>query len=176
MDLEILCPPSRFIGAQILAFAEKSPLSEGSEWLFCRLRIPVLKKLSRQAWSLCSWLLVDARPRAGVEDLGMTGRGRESEIGTYVDKLLRSELSGNVIDLCPVGALTSKPFSFTARNWELKNTESIDVSDALGANIRVDSRGTEVRSPSAGSEALSNHHYSIRGCRISEILPSSACM
>lgn len=74
----------------------------------------------------------------------MTGRGRDSEIGTYVDKLLVSELSGNVIDLCPVGALTSKPFSFTARNWELKNTESIDVSDALGANIRVDSRGSEV--------------------------------
>lgn len=74
----------------------------------------------------------------------MTGRGRDSEIGTYVDKLLVSELSGNVIDLCPVGALTSKPYAFTARNWELKNTESIDVSDALGANIRVDSRGNEV--------------------------------
>lgn len=75
----------------------------------------------------------------------MTGRGRESEIGTYVDKLLTSELSGNVIDLCPVGALTSKPYAFTARNWELKNTETIDVSDALGCNIRVDSRGTEVK-------------------------------
>ena len=81
---------------------------------------------------------------AGVQELGMTGRGRESEIGTYVDKLLTSELSGNVIDLCPVGALTSKPYAFTARNWELKNTETIDVSDALGCNIRVDSRGTEV--------------------------------
>lgn len=75
----------------------------------------------------------------------MTGRGRDSEIGTYVDKLLTSELSGNVIDLCPVGALTSKPFAFTARNWELRNTESIDVSDALGSNIRVDTRGTEVQ-------------------------------
>ena len=79
-----------------------------------------------------------------MEDLGVTGRGRESEIGTYVDKLLTSELSGNIIDLCPVGALTSKPYAFTARNWELKNTESIDVSDALGSNIRVDSRGNEV--------------------------------
>ena len=78
----------------------------------------------------------------------MTGRGRESEIGTYVDKLLTSELSGNVIDLCPVGALTSKPYAFTARNWELKNTETIDISDALGCNIRVDSRGTEVIWPS----------------------------
>ncbi|GMH45116.1 hypothetical protein BSKO_13073 [Bryopsis sp. KO-2023] len=81
---------------------------------------------------------------AGVEDLGVTGRGRDSEIGTYVEKLMSSELSGNVIDLCPVGALTSKPFAFTARAWELRNTESIDVSDALGANIRIDSRGTEV--------------------------------
>lgn len=79
-----------------------------------------------------------------MEDLGVTGRGRDSEIGTYVEKLMSSELSGNVIDLCPVGALTSKPFAFTARSWELRNTESIDVSDALGANIRVDSRGTEV--------------------------------
>ena len=82
---------------------------------------------------------------AGVQDLGMTGRGRDSEIGTYVEKLLTSEISGNVIDLCPVGALTSKPFAFTARNWELKSTESIDVSDALGSNTKVDSRGPEVR-------------------------------
>ena len=74
----------------------------------------------------------------------MTGRGRDSEIGTYVEKLLTSELSGNVIDLCPVGALTSKPAALTYRNWELKSTESIDTSDALGASIRVDSRGTEV--------------------------------
>lgn len=91
---------------------------------------------------------------AGVQELGMTGRGRESEIGTYVDKLLTSELSGNVIDLCPVGALTSKPYAFTARNWELKNTETIDVSDALGSNIRVDSRGTEVQKASLLSRKL----------------------
>lgn len=81
---------------------------------------------------------------AGTQELGVTGRGRDSEIGTYVEKLMGSELSGNVIDLCPVGALTSKPYAFTARSWELKSTESIDVSDALGASIRVDSRGTEV--------------------------------
>ncbi len=80
----------------------------------------------------------------GVQDLGVTGRGRDSEIGTYVEKLMTSELSGNVIDLCPVGALTSKPFAFTARNWELKSTESIDVSDALGSNTKIDSRGVEV--------------------------------
>lgn len=81
---------------------------------------------------------------AGVPDMGVTGRGRDSEIGTYVERLLVSELSGNVIDLCPVGALTSKPAAFTARSWELKSTESIDVSDALGSNIKVDSRGVEV--------------------------------
>jgi len=81
---------------------------------------------------------------AGVPELGMTGRGNASEIGTYVEKLMDSELSGNVIDLCPVGALTSKPYAFTARPWELKSTETIDVSDAIGCNIRVDSRGTEV--------------------------------
>ena len=81
---------------------------------------------------------------SGVQDLGMTGRGRDSEIGTYVEKLMSSELSGNVIDLCPVGALTSKPFAFTARNWELKSTESIDVSDALGSNTKIDTRGPEV--------------------------------
>eukprot|EP00958_Prasinococcus_capsulatus_P019694 scaffold2459_cov430-Prasinococcus_capsulatus_cf.AAC.3 len=81
---------------------------------------------------------------AGVQDLGVTGRGRDSEIGTYVEKLMESELSGNVVDLCPVGALTSKPYAFTARSWELKTTESIDVLDALGASINIDTRGTEV--------------------------------
>ncbi|KAI3946497.1 hypothetical protein MKX01_017713 [Papaver californicum] len=81
---------------------------------------------------------------AGVEDLGMLGRGSGEEIGTYVEKLMSSELSGNVIDICPVGALTSKPFAFKARNWELKGTESIDVTDAVGSNIRIDSRGPEV--------------------------------
>jgi len=74
---------------------------------------------------------------AGIQDMGVTGRGRDSEIGTYVERLLVSELSGNVIDLCPVGALTSKPAAFTSRSWELKSTESIDVSDGLGANIKV---------------------------------------
>ncbi|KAF6144651.1 hypothetical protein GIB67_006143 [Kingdonia uniflora] len=81
---------------------------------------------------------------AGTEDLGMLGRGSGEEIGTYVEKLMTSELSGNVIDICPVGALTSKPFAFKARNWELKGTESIDVTDAVGSNIRIDSRGPEV--------------------------------
>ncbi len=81
---------------------------------------------------------------AGVSDMGATGRGEDMEITTYLEKAIESELSGNVIDLCPVGALTSKPYAFTARPWELRKTESIDVMDALGSSIRVDSRGREV--------------------------------
>lgn len=81
---------------------------------------------------------------AGFDDLGAVSRGENAQIATYLDGVLDSELSGNVIDLCPVGALTSKPYSFTARSWELKKCESIDVMDALGANIRLDTRGNEV--------------------------------
>ncbi len=81
---------------------------------------------------------------AGVPELGATGRGEDMEVGTYVEKALSSELSGNIIDLCPVGALTSKPYAFTARSWELKKTESVDVLDAVGAAIRVDTRGNQV--------------------------------
>jgi NADH-quinone oxidoreductase subunit G len=81
---------------------------------------------------------------AGVTDMGMLGRGEDAQITTYLEKALDSELSGNVIDLCPVGALTSKPYAFVSRPWELKKTETIDVMDALGANIRVDARGSEV--------------------------------
>jgi NADH-quinone oxidoreductase subunit G len=81
---------------------------------------------------------------AGVEELGALGRGEHLEIGTYVEKALSSELSGNIIDLCPVGALTSKPYAFKARPWELTKTESIDVMDAVGSNIRIDSRSNEV--------------------------------
>ncbi|MEE2760952.1 MAG: NADH-quinone oxidoreductase subunit NuoG, partial [Pseudomonadota bacterium] len=81
---------------------------------------------------------------AGVPELGATGRGENTEIGTYVEKVLSSEVSGNIIDLCPVGALTSKPYAFAARSWELRKTESIDVLDAVGANIRVDARGPAV--------------------------------
>src|ERR1700754_4937407 len=81
---------------------------------------------------------------AGVPDLGATGRGEDMEITTYLEKAFASELSGNVVDLCPVGALTSKPYAFNARPWELKKTESIDVMDAQGCNIRVDARGPAV--------------------------------
>lgn len=81
---------------------------------------------------------------AGISDMGLIGRGENAEITSYLDKAVNSELSGNVIDLCPVGALTSKPYMFKARPWELKKTESIDVMDAVGSNIRVDTRGREV--------------------------------
>jgi NADH dehydrogenase (ubiquinone) Fe-S protein 1 len=81
---------------------------------------------------------------AGVEDLGTTGRGNNMQIGTYVEKMIMSELSGNVIDLCPVGALTSKPYAFMARPWETRKTESIDVLDGLGSNIIVTHRTGEV--------------------------------
>lgn len=81
---------------------------------------------------------------AGVEEMGATGRGEDTEVGTYVQMALSSEMSGNMIDLCPVGALTSKPYAFSARPWELRHTETVDVLDAVGSNIRVDSRGNEV--------------------------------
>src|SRR5437588_686311 len=81
---------------------------------------------------------------AGVEELGATGRGEAMEITTYVERALGSELSANIIDLCPVGALTSKPYAFVARPWELRKTESVDVLDAVGSNIRIDSRGAQV--------------------------------
>ena len=81
---------------------------------------------------------------AGIAELGLIGRGEDAEITTYLEQAMSSELQGNVVDLCPVGALTSKPFAFTARPWELNKTESIDVMDALGSAIRVDTRGREV--------------------------------
>ncbi len=81
---------------------------------------------------------------AGVPEIGLISRGEDVEITTYLDKSVTSELSANVIDLCPVGALTSKPYAFNARPWELKKTESVDVMDALGSAIRVDSRGPAV--------------------------------
>ena len=81
---------------------------------------------------------------AGNYQLGAIGRGENTEITSFLEKNIDSELSGNVIDLCPVGALTSKPYAFIARPWELKKTDSIDVFDALGSNIRVDSKGDKV--------------------------------
>ena len=82
---------------------------------------------------------------AGITQMGQTGRGEDAEITSYLNQTLDSNMQGNIIDLCPVGALTSKPYAFTARPWELTKTESIDVMDALGSNIRVDTKGREVK-------------------------------
>ncbi len=103
-----------------------------------------LVKTSMNRCIHCTRCIRFATEVAGVPDLGATGRGEDMEITTYLQQAIASELSGNVIDLCPVGALLSKPYSFTARSWELRKTESIDVMDAMGCNIRVDSRGREV--------------------------------
>ncbi|BBK32066.1 NADH-quinone oxidoreductase subunit G [Stella humosa] len=92
----------------------------------------------------CTRCIRFATEIAGVEELGATGRGENMEVGTYIEHALTSELSGNIIDLCPVGALTSKPYAFTARSWELRKTESVDVLDAVGSNIRIDARGPQV--------------------------------
>jgi NADH-quinone oxidoreductase subunit G len=92
----------------------------------------------------CTRCIRFATEIAGVPELGAFGRGEHMEVGTYVEKALTSELSGNIVDLCPVGALTSRPYAFAARPWELKKTETIDVLDAVGSNIRVDSRGEAV--------------------------------
>lgn len=92
----------------------------------------------------CTRCIRFASEVAGVDDLGTTGRGGSMEVGTYIEKMFESELSGNVIDLCPVGALTSKPYAFTSRPWETRKTESVDVLDAVGSNIVVSTRGGEV--------------------------------
>jgi NADH-quinone oxidoreductase subunit G len=103
-----------------------------------------LVKTSMNRCIHCTRCIRFATEVAGVPDLGATFRGENMEVGTYVEKTMTSELSANIVDLCPVGALTSKPYAFVARPWEMKKTESIDVMDAVGSNIRVDSRGPTV--------------------------------
>ena len=92
----------------------------------------------------CTRCIRFATEIAGVPELGATARGENMEVGTYVEHALTSELSGNLIDICPVGALTSKPYAFVSRPWELQKTDSVDVLDALGTPIRIDARGPEV--------------------------------
>ncbi len=92
----------------------------------------------------CTRCIRFAEEVAGVEDIGAIGRGESMQITTYLEHAIQSELSGNVVDLCPVGALTSKPYAFEARPWELKKTLAIDVMDAVGTNVRLDSRGRQV--------------------------------
>ena len=103
-----------------------------------------LVKTSMNRCIHCTRCIRFATEVAGVEELGATGRGESMEVTTYVEHALSTELSGNLVDLCPVGALTSKPYAFEARSWELSKTESIDVMDGLGANIRIDTRGAQV--------------------------------
>ncbi len=93
----------------------------------------------------CTRCIRFATEIAGVPELGTIGRGEDMQITTYLEQSIQSELSGNLVDLCPVGALTSKPYVFEARPWELKKTETIDVMDAVGSNIRVDTYGWEVK-------------------------------
>lgn len=92
----------------------------------------------------CTRCIRYATEIAGIEVYGTTGRGKNMQVGTYISSLFNSEISGNVIDLCPVGALTSKPYAFTVRPWELKSIESIDILDAFGTNICIDIRGSQV--------------------------------
>ncbi len=92
----------------------------------------------------CTRCIRFATEIAGVPELGATNRGENMEVGTYVEKALTTELSGNLIDICPVGALTSRPYAFVSRPWELRKTDSIDILDATGTNIRIDTRAGEV--------------------------------
>jgi len=92
----------------------------------------------------CTRCVRFAQEIAGIDELGMFGRGLNSEIGTYISKTFQSEISGNIIDLCPVGALTSKPYPFTYRNWELKNVNSIDFSDGFGSNLQISLKNNKI--------------------------------
>jgi NADH-quinone oxidoreductase subunit G len=103
-----------------------------------------LVKTSMNRCIQCTRCVRFAAEVGGIEELGAIGRGEDMEITTYLERAMTSELQGNIIDLCPVGALTSKPYEFKARPWELTKTETIDVMDALGSSIRVDVRGREV--------------------------------
>src|SRR5919206_2855721 len=103
-----------------------------------------LVKTSMNRCIQCTRCVRFAAEVAGIEELGAIGRGEDMEITSYLERAMTSELQGNVIDLCPVGALTSRPYEFRGRPWELRKIESIDVMDAVGSNIRIDARGREV--------------------------------
>ena len=124
-------------GADFSRFAENKRAVEDKY-------IGVLVKTSMNRCIQCTRCVRFASEVAGVPELGAIGRGEDMEITTYLEQAMTSELQGNVVDLCPVGALTSKPYAFAARPWELGKTESIDVMDAVGSAIRVDTRGREV--------------------------------
>uniref|UniRef100_A0AAR2ILP3 NADH-ubiquinone oxidoreductase 75 kDa subunit, mitochondrial n=1 Tax=Pygocentrus nattereri TaxID=42514 RepID=A0AAR2ILP3_PYGNA len=123
--------------------SDRSRFTEGKRAVEDKNIGPLIKTIMTRCIQ-CTRCVRFASEIAGVEDLGTTGRGNSMQIGTYVEKMFMSELSGNVIDVCPVGALTSKPYAFTSRPWETRKTESIDVLDAVGSNIVVSTRGGEV--------------------------------
>jgi len=123
---------------------DKSRFSENKREVKDKYMGPLIKTQMTRCIH-CTRCVRFAEEVAGVPEIGSTGRGENMEITTYLEKSMTSELSANVIDLCPVGALTSKPYAFEARPWELKKTESIDVMDAVGSNIRVDTYGWEVK-------------------------------
>ena len=113
---------------------DKSRFSENKRYVSEKYMGPLIKTQMTRCIH-CTRCVRFATEVAGVPEIGAIGRGENMEITTYLEKSMESELSGNVIDLCPVGALTSKPYAFSARPWELKKTESIDVLDAVGSNI-----------------------------------------
>ncbi|XP_036396117.1 NADH-ubiquinone oxidoreductase 75 kDa subunit, mitochondrial-like isoform X2 [Megalops cyprinoides] len=123
--------------------SDRSRFTEGKRAVEDKNIGPLIKTIMTRCIQ-CTRCIRFASEIAGVEDLGTTGRGNDMQVGTYVEKMFMSELSGNVIDICPVGALTSKPYAFTSRPWETRKTESIDVLDAVGSNIVVSTRGGEV--------------------------------
>src|ERR1700683_4357112 len=129
---------------QAMAYgADSSPFHENKRAVEDKY-FGALVKTSMNRCIQCTRCVRFATEVAGVSELGATGRGEDMEITTYLEEAMRSELQGNVVDLCPVGALTSKPYAFAARPWELNKTESIDVMDAVGSAIRIDTRGSEV--------------------------------
>ncbi|XP_056287444.1 NADH-ubiquinone oxidoreductase 75 kDa subunit, mitochondrial [Pseudoliparis swirei] len=123
--------------------SDRSRFTEGKRAVEDKNIGPLIKTIMTRCIQ-CTRCVRFASEIAGVEDLGTTGRGNNLQIGMYVEKMFMSELSGNIIDICPVGALTSKPYAFTARPWETRKTETIDVMDAVGSNILVSTRGGEV--------------------------------
>ena len=123
---------------------DKSRFKENKREVKDKYMGPLIKTIMTRCIH-CTRCVRFATEVAGVTELGAIGRGENMEITTYLEKSMESELSANVIDLCPVGALTSKPYAFEARPWELKKTETIDVMDAVGSNVRVDTYGWEVK-------------------------------
>ena len=123
---------------------DKSRFSENKRSVRDKYMGPLIKTQMTRCIH-CTRCVRFATEVAGVPEIGAVGRGEDMEITTYLEKSMVSELSANVIDLCPVGALTSKPYAFEARPWELKKTESVDVMDAVGSNIRIDTYGWEVK-------------------------------